>query len=562
MAVGRLEQFQPLLPSEEVVLGHLLSGDSDAIGDGNLPEAGQSERTVRAEFLRFLLLGGDEHCRVHEKGVRLRGALITGVLDLEGCRVHCGIALKDCRFESAPIVRSAIIDNLVLDGSTLPGLRAEVVEVRGGVSLAGAVVAGAITIHGSRLGGPLNCDGAKITSRRTAALLGDLIVARSIVMRGASMVGGISLVGAKLSSDLNVAGIDIHDPETVALKADGIDVEGDIILHSGRIEGAVEIVGGHIEGDLDCTGTRIHNPGKVALKFDRSIVKGAWFLWKGAKIDGVLNMTGATLGSIHDDRASWPGQGDLMLNRCLYDALIGGTIDAEQRLEWLARQSPGRWGEDFWPQPYEQLAHVYRTMGHEEDARRVLIAKERLQRRARRARSSNPLVHMLLAASDGVLAITVRYGRQPLLAFFWLLFFWVAGALIFGHAERYGAFKPASLVVLRSPEWVLCGFEPFEKRVLLATQQANPGRASPGQTQLDCYRSQLEAASYPRFNAWMYSLDTLFPVLEIDQKNTWRPDPSKPWGSQAIAYFYLQSVIGWALSLLAIAGFSGVVKSR
>jgi hypothetical protein len=28
-----------------------------------------------------------------------------------------------------------------------------------------------------------------------------------------------------------------------------------------------------------------------------------------------------------------------------------------------------------------------------------------------------------------------------------------------------------------------------------------------------------------------------------------------------IHYFYFQSVIGWALSLLAIAGFSGLVKS-
>lgn len=562
MAVGRLEQFQPLLPSEEVVLGLLLSGDFDAIGDGRLPEVGQNERTVRAEFLRFLLLGGDDNCRVHEKGVQLRGALITGVLDLEGCRVHCGIALKDCRFEAAPIVRSAIIDNLDLDGSALPGLSAEVVEVRGGVSLVGAEVAGPIKIQGSRLGGPLNCDGAKIASPKLISLVGDLIVARSIVMRGASVVGGISLVGAKLSSDLNVAGIDIHHPEGVALKADGIDVDGDIILHSGRIEGEIEIVGGHIEGDFDCSGTRIHNPGKVALKFDRSTVKGAWFLWKDAKIDGVLDMTGATLGSIHDDRSCWPGMGDLMLNRCLYDALIGGTLDVRQRLDWLARQSPERWGEDFWPRPYEQLATVYRAMGHEDDARAVLVTKERLQRRARRARSANPFVWTLLAVNDGVLAITVRYGRQPLLAFFWLFFFWAAGVLIFSHAERHGAFKPASFVVLRSPEWLLCGFEPSEERVLLANQQSTRGRASPGQTQLDCYRSQLEATSYPRFNAWMYSLDTLFPVLEIDQKNAWRPDPSKPWGSQAIAYFYLQSILGWALSLLAVAGFSGLVKSR
>jgi len=562
MAAGCLEQFRPVSASEEVVLDHLRSGDYAVIADGALPDATQVDRSIRGEFLRLLLLGGDETHRVHEKGIQLRGALITGTLDLEGCRIHCGIALKDCRFETAPVVRSAIIDNLHLDGSILPGLKADVLDVRGSVSLAGAIVEGPIAIQGAKLGGLLNCDGARISSPSAAALLGDDIVARSITMRGANVIGSISIGGAKLGSDLNFAGVDIHWPDGFAIKANGIDVDGDVILHSGRADGEIEIIGAHIEGDFDCTGTRLHNPGKVALRFNRSIVKGAWFLWKGAKIDGVLDMTGASLASIHDDLASWPDRGDLMLNRCLYDALIGGTIEAERRLEWLARQSPARWGEDFWPQPYEQLANVYRSMGHEDDARAVLIAKERLQRSARRARSSNPLVWALLAAKDGVLGVTVRYGRQPLLAFLWLLIFWMTGVAVFGYAENQGAFKPASFVALRSPEWVLCGFEPSEERLLLATQQSMAGRAAPGQSQLDCFRSQLEAASYPRFNAWMYSLDTLFPVLEIDQKNAWRPDPNKPWGSLAIAYFYLQSVIGWALSLLAVAGFSGVVKSR
>ena len=59
----------------------------------------------------------------------------------------------------------------------------------------------------------------------------------------------------------------------------------------------------------------------------------------------------------------------------------------------------------------------------------------------------------------------------------------------------------------------------------------------------------------------MYSLDALLPVTEIGQKEYWRPDPPKPGGILAINYFYFQSVVGWALSLLAIAGFSGLVKS-
>jgi hypothetical protein len=58
------------------------------------------------------------------------------------------------------------------------------------------------------------------------------------------------------------------------------------------------------------------------------------------------------------------------------------------------------------------------------------------------------------------------------------------------------------------------------------------------------------------------TLDTLLPVMEIGQKQYWRPDPAKPNGMLTLNYYYFLSVIGWALSLLAVAGFSGLVKSK
>jgi hypothetical protein len=41
-----------------------------------------------------------------------------------------------------------------------------------------------------------------------------------------------------------------------------------------------------------------------------------------------------------------------------------------------------------------------------------------------------------------------------------------------------------------------------------------------------------------------------------------RPDPGKPNGMLTLNYHYFLLVIGWALSLLAVAGFSGLVKSK
>jgi hypothetical protein len=158
--------------------------------------------------------------------------------------------------------------------------------------------------------------------------------------------------------------------------------------------------------------------------------------------------------------------------------------------------------------------------------------------------------------------VTLLYGRQPLLAFAWLMFFWMLGAGVFHHAERIRAIMPNSPVVLRSLEWTLCGLERSESRFLITTRQEMNGLAAAGQAQLDCFREQFEAAGYPTFNPWMFSLETLFPILEIGQKDFWRLNSSAPGGTLVMGFFYFQSLIGWALSLLAVAGFSGLVKSR
>ena len=117
-------------------------------------------------------------------------------------------------------------------------------------------------------------------------------------------------------------------------------------------------------------------------------VAGAFFLRDGARVTGALSLNGATLGAIVDDPACWPATGDLRLEPLPLRRVPRQRRSARrERLDWLSRQTPERWGEDFWPQPYEQLAHVLGEMGHDEDKRRVLIEKERLARRARRERA-------------------------------------------------------------------------------------------------------------------------------------------------------------------------------
>lgn len=59
----------------------------------------------------------------------------------------------------------------------------------------------------------------------------------------------------------------------------------------------------------------------------------------------------------------------------------------------------------------------------------------------------------------------------------------------------------------------------------------------------------------------IYSLDTLVPIASLQQQEFWIPDEIKAYGAPARVYLWDHILAGWALSLLAVAGFSGLVRS-
>ena len=340
----RLADFGPLSPAEQQLRDEVCKKEFVLLGDGTRPGAAAGpDRQVRASFLRYLILGGCGALpgMIPERGVQVKGALVAGALDLEGARIPLDVVLLHCRFDSVPKFRSTRIDTLNLSGSALPGLNADALQAEGSVILVGVEATGEIRLGGAKLGGDLVCVGAKIEAGDSGR----------------------------------------------ALFADGLRVEGDVLLSNVEASGEIRLGGAKLGGDLDCEGARL-TAGKSgwALNAHGAGIDGTFFLREGARIDGVLDLTGARIGRLNDDAACWPKPGNLILNRCQYDAFTGGPVTAAARIGWLDLQDPARWGEDFWPQPWEHCAKVLREMGHAEDARQVLIAKEVRQRRWRRDR--------------------------------------------------------------------------------------------------------------------------------------------------------------------------------
>ncbi|MCC0065686.1 MAG: hypothetical protein H6896_01395 [Rhodovulum sp.] len=114
MVVRRVSDLGELSDAERKVLDELDTGEVIDIGE-TVPEQGDERRRLRAELIRLLLLGDDPDpkYRLHEKGLRVRGAWIPDRLDLEGCRNLRDVALISCRSSRAfaePLFLCATID--------------------------------------------------------------------------------------------------------------------------------------------------------------------------------------------------------------------------------------------------------------------------------------------------------------------------------------------------------------------------------------------------------------------------------------------------------------------
>ncbi len=140
--------------------------------DGERPEEATDANTIRAGLIRFLLLGGDADHPVHEEGVSVDGAWISGNLNIHQARASVRLCLYSCHFAETPNFINASLPELSLKGSLCPGLKADRLKVEGGVFLGDKFHATKmVQLPGAEIGGNLDCDGGRFENPKKVAML-------------------------------------------------------------------------------------------------------------------------------------------------------------------------------------------------------------------------------------------------------------------------------------------------------------------------------------------------------------------------------------------------------
>ena len=379
------------------------------------------DRTVRAAVLRALLLNGPlEDGEI--PALRVKGARVTGVLDLQYGTIDHLVHLCDSFFEDVPLLYASRLRELDLSGSVLPGLAAATMRVEGILHLTRCRFLGPVRLGGTVIGGPLFLSGAEIVppdTTRPALRLSHATIGDDLWAAGLRTHGEVTLNSTSIAGSASLDDARLSHPGSVALDAQTLLVEGDFHMRRVHTQGWIGLRGARIAGRLDLSYASLSNPGGAALRASSCTVGELW-LRKSPPMEGALNLRRAQIEVLVLEPEAAPAE--VLLSGLVYTALTPHE-PAERRLPMLERD-----GDGYVPDAYEQLTAAYRRAGDDHAARLVQLAKQR------RLRGTRAWYGRLWGYVQDA---TVGYGFRPLRACAWLLSLLAVGSIAYAlHHPR------------------------------------------------------------------------------------------------------------------------------
>jgi hypothetical protein len=496
-----------------------------------------AEREIRATVIAALLAGAQEPARGYIPALRLAGARVTGLLALSYAEIRCPVRMVSCFFTDLVDLYSAQTKQLNFSRSRLTGLNAGLARINGNFRLTGCECQGQLLLTGTRIAGALLLQDATLNHPGHTALLGNrLSIEDDLNSQGITVTGEYRLSGARIGGAFGLTGARIQNPGQRAFN--GFSLTVGFGAHCRRItaEGEVVFSDAHIGADLDLSGASLSNPGGYAL-MARGLVVGTFLgLGDGLTAAGSVTLTRAQAGGailFTGTRLTGDWAPDASALSCRYtrgselvlkpEQAIAGSVDLSHARFETIRDDPGTWPDRLWvdglsydtllprlpaagrlawldrdpggdvPQGYEQLADSYRRAGDDAGARTILLAKQR-----RRRNRMSWYARLWGRLQD----ITVGYGYRPLRAGGWLCLFAAVGTIAFG---------------LHRPPPV-------------------PGAAAPA------------------FNAFVYTVDLMLPLVNLGLKYAYDPQGAQRW----LAYVLTGS--GWLFVTTIAAGITRVLR--
>lgn len=497
--------------------------------------------------------------------VLLAGARVDSALTLRGTTAADGRADDDALDPHSDPNATLVFDRITVDGDVQldRGFRSS-----GTVRMVNATLGGTLSLSGGTfdsLDDRTPVDGSATTDPTgygRALHLDGTQVGGDIIGRQAHVRGQFRMVDLQAKGSLILDGSTLDNPRADAVLGNRSRIGSNLTAREVEVTGGLELRGVHVGANLDLRGSRITKPGRyrhqpagkpsvdvggATIGRDLICAGGAKeFVAHGgvrarrAQIGRMATFAGSVLGDkldahplnllgmqvqelvvtpvspprgdvtlrqvrctvLDDNEFFWGTTGRIDLEEFRYDSLrhpidLRDDEEVDRRLRWL-RQAMRR---TYRPGPYDQFAEMLRAGGNDEHAATVLVEKQRLRYRA--VAEGRRWLRPLVLLWSWLQRAMVGYGYRPARALAWLVVAWLLGSI-----------------------WFATGPE------------------------LD----EINADDELSWNAWLYTIDLVVPIVDFGNKNRWNVPGMSQWIASGLI------VTGWVLATTVAAGITRMLK--
>jgi hypothetical protein len=262
---------------------------------------------ISASVIRDLLITDD---RLDPRGIRIRNARIEGQLDL--CDIHTKrpLVLRDCRTDAKVLLERAHLSSLDLSGLVAPAVSAPWLRLDHYLYLQNARLDGgaddwALDLGEANVGGHISLSGSHFRSEKKYAVhAAKLRTGSQVFLSDIHAVGTVRFDGARIGGNLDCHGARLHSDDHSALLGVDMQVDDNVFLSRGfhattnsAEHGAVRIRGARIGGQLVLRGKA---SGMIALDV-KYVRMGMEILLEPDFLDGRISLDGLTYAGVPRD---------------------------------------------------------------------------------------------------------------------------------------------------------------------------------------------------------------------------------------------------------------------
>jgi hypothetical protein len=509
-----------------------------------------------------------------------------GALTAISAQIGSNVSLRQARFEGAVNFNNATISG-IFDGDgcqfvngNARALSLDSAKIDHNLFLRRANLEGEVWLYNATIDGNFECSGTTFKGSETGALtaisarIGGHVLCTSYFQQKNEMhfraEGAVVFNGATISGNFMCDGGQFIKANGSALSLDSAKIDRNLFLRKANFQGEVWLYNATIGGNFECsggtfTGTQDGALTAISAKIGSNVYLNNGFATEGMvsfkngrvghnfvleKIDRrdrfMLDLQFAKVGTLLNEEKSWPSENNLFLNGFAYDQIDSrASPSADIQNKWLRHQRQ----DQFLAQPYDQLAAALRNMGRQEEGVKVMIAKN--EDHGRRADNFWDWCWY-----NG-LGRLIGYGYRPWNALGVSLIVVGIGTLLFWRGFRY--------------------------KILVPTDEKA----------YEAHKNGQLSESYPRFNPFIYSLETFVPLVKLGVDQYWIPNPNLgadvlgllrkfamrlPFGKcyaehsqEQFAlikaggllrcYLWFHILLGWILTTLWVGGLTGLLKA-